>query len=364
MRNRLNYIARVVVGSLFIFSGAIKLNDPIGMSIKLHEYFEVFSADISSFFGIFTPLSLVLAVILSAMEVVLGVALLVNWKMKITSWALLGLMLFFTFLTFYSAYFNKVTDCGCFGDAITLTPWQSFTKDLILMVLIIPIFILRKESETRMKKAHANLVVSVSTLISLIIAITAIRYLPFIDFRAYSVGTHIPTAMKPSEPLRHVYVMEKNGIEERFSSNPADTTYHFVRMEIENPEAQPEIMDFSIWTDEGNFTDQVSEGKKLLILIYDVKKAKRIFGKINQLVTDCEANGITPWAITASSYAEFEDFRHEVQLAIPYFYADATILKTMIRANPGLMLLDNGTIKGKWHVNATPDVEKVKELVN
>ena len=110
MKNKINYVARVLVGVLFIISGGIKINDPIGTSIKFHEYFEVFSSDISPIFEFFVPLALVLAVLMSVLEVVIGFALLINWKMKITSWVLLGLMLFFTFLTFYSAYFNKVTD--------------------------------------------------------------------------------------------------------------------------------------------------------------------------------------------------------------------------------------------------------------
>lgn len=362
MKNKINYIARILVGVLFIISGGIKINDPIGTSIKFHEYFEVFSNDISPIFEIFVPLALVLAVLMSVMEVAIGFALIVNWRMKITSWVLLGLMTFFTFLTFYSAYFNKVTDCGCFGDALKLTPWESFTKDIILMVLIIPIFALRKESETRMKKANANLIVALSTLLSLVIAIMAISYLPFKDFRAYKIGTHIPTAMQASEPLKYKYILEKDGKQEEFTEYPSDTSYKFIKMDLANPEAQPKITDFSIWNDEGDFTQKVSEGKKLLIIMYDVDKSKKKFEGINKLVTECESNGIEPWVLTASPADKIEKLRHEVQLAAPYYYADATVLKTMIRSNPGLMFLDNGTIKGKWHVNATPDIEELKSL--
>ena len=125
-------LSRYLVGLLFIFSGVIKINDPVGTQIKLQEYFEVFSSDFSSIFEIFVPYALILSVFLCTLEVVIGVALLMNYKMKITSKVTLGLILFFTFLTFYSAYFNKVTDCGCFGDAIKLTPWESFYKDVIL----------------------------------------------------------------------------------------------------------------------------------------------------------------------------------------------------------------------------------------
>ena len=137
-------LARVIVGGLFIFSGLIKLNDPIGTAIKLEEYFQVFAQDIAPFFEVFEPAALFLAVFLSVLEVVLGVAVLFAYRMTITSITLIFLIVFFTGLTFYSAYFNKVTDCGCFGDAIKLTPWQSFYKDVILLFLIGIIFIRKK----------------------------------------------------------------------------------------------------------------------------------------------------------------------------------------------------------------------------
>ena len=130
----LTHVARYFVGVLFIFSGLIKLNDPVGTQIKLEEYFDVFATDIPALSGLFhglVPLALYLSVILCVLEVVLGIALLIKYKLQSTLWVLLLLTVFFTFLTFYSAYFNRVTDCGCFGDAIKLTPWQSFSKDII-----------------------------------------------------------------------------------------------------------------------------------------------------------------------------------------------------------------------------------------
>src|SRR5690554_4067524 len=133
-------LSRVLVGILFIFSGLIKINDPVGTAIKLEEYFEVFSTDISSFFLVFVPYALFLAVLLSVLEVVLGLAVLIWYRSRTTTWILLLMIIFFTFLTFYSAYFNKVTDCGCFGDAIKLTPWQSFIKDILLLLLILVLF--------------------------------------------------------------------------------------------------------------------------------------------------------------------------------------------------------------------------------
>jgi len=132
----LDYLVRYFVGGLFIFSGLVKLNDPMGTEIKMEEYFEVFSSDFTHLFEYLIPYAMVIGMILIILEIVLGVAVLLSFKMKWTLRALGILIIFFTFLTFYSAYFNKVTDCGCFGDAIPLTPWQSFSKDVMFIILI------------------------------------------------------------------------------------------------------------------------------------------------------------------------------------------------------------------------------------
>src|ERR1043165_1876337 len=136
--------SRFFIGGLFIFSGLIKLNDPVGTKIKMEEYFEVFTEDFGSFFHYFIPYALEIGFIMIVLEIVLGVAVLIYYRMNLTTWLLLGIMVFFTFLTFYSAYFNKVTDCGCFGDAIKLTPWESFWKDIVLMIFVLHLFWYRK----------------------------------------------------------------------------------------------------------------------------------------------------------------------------------------------------------------------------
>src|SRR5258706_14959479 len=140
MQKYIDQFSRFFVGGLFIFSGLIKVNDPVGTQIKMEEYFEVFAQDFGSFFHVFIPWSLEIGMVMIVLEIAFGVAILLFYRMPLTTWVLLGLMIFFTFLTFYSAYFNKVTDCGCFGDAIKLTPWQSFTKDVVLMVFVIHLF--------------------------------------------------------------------------------------------------------------------------------------------------------------------------------------------------------------------------------
>ena len=172
-------VSLILVGGLFIFSGLIKLNDPIGTAIKLEEYFEVFSSDIASFFHVFVPLALPMAVIFVVLEVALGVAVLFRIRMQLTTLILMLLIVFFTFLTFYSAYFDKVTDCGCFGDAIKLTPWQSFYKDLVLLVLAIYLFVRRKKIFPVFNALIGDVVAISITVLCVFTSIYAIRHLPF-----------------------------------------------------------------------------------------------------------------------------------------------------------------------------------------
>lgn len=357
-------IARYAVGGLFIFSGLIKVNDPVGTAIKLEEYFDVFAYDIAPFFAWFIPAALFLSVFLSVLEIVLGVALIVGYQMKATAWSLLAMIIFFTFLTFYSAYYNKVTDCGCFGDAIKLTPWESFTKDIILLFLIGLIFINKDRYRSIFSKWFQQLKVIGATVFFVIFAIYTIRHLPLIDFRAYAVGNHLPSLMNPSAPLRYEYTVEKDGEQLVFDTYPTGDEYTFISMDLVNPEDEPKITDLSVWTDEDDFTDEMMIGNKLLIVIYNVEKAS--IANINEIkrLSENLPSAIEPWILTSSGYSIFEPFRHEYQLSVPFYYADATVLKTMVRSNPGIILIADGTVKGKWHHNDVPDLEELIEALN
>lgn len=360
----INLPARIIVGALFIFSGLIKLNDPVGTAIKLEEYFEVFSSDISPFFHVFVPYALILAVLLSVLEVVLGVAVLLKYKMKVTTWILLLLIVFFTFLTFYSAYFNKVTDCGCFGDAIKLTPWESFIKDIILLVLIGVLFINRHRFEPSLKRRTSDIIVGSSLLASLAIAVYAIAYLPFIDFRAYKVGANIAEQMMPSAELEYKYIMEKNGETFELEKYPTDPAYTYKEMVLLNPEVQPKITDYNIWNDKGDYTEESLTGNKLFIIMYDVEKADtEHLSEIKALSKEL-GESVQTIVLTSSGGPIYDRFRHEHQLAIPYYFGDATVLKTIVRSNPGLVLLQDGTVKGKWHNNAVPEAWEVMTLLH
>ena len=356
-------ISRVVVGLLFIFSGIIKLNDPIGTQYKLEEYFEVFATDLPAFHDFFmalVPLALYFSVFLCTAEVVLGIALLVAYKPRTISWLLLAIIVFFTFLTFYSAYFNKVTDCGCFGAAIKLTPWTSFGKDIFLLILILVIVYYRK----KFKSYPTGIIVVISTLVSLGVAVYALRHLPIVDLLPYRVGASIPAQMKPSEPLRYLYIFEKDGKTLEYEQYPSDTTLKFKEMVVLNEDAKPKITDYKVWNDAGDFTEGTFQGKKLFLIIKSLSDINTAaLPDINKLVNAVKGKGVEPVILTSGNSADIENFLSQHQLTAPYYYVDATVLKTISRSNPGLWLLKDGIVKGKWHYNDTPTAEEVVGLV-
>lgn len=356
------WVIRVIVGGLFIFSGLIKVNDPVGTAIKLEEYFDVFSNDIAGFFYYLKPFALELAVFLIAVEVVLGVMLILGVRSKFTVTALGLMIIFFTFLTFYSAYFNKVTDCGCFGDAIKLTPWQSFYKDLVLVVLIGILFLFEDDLPKKSPK-WAKVITYVVMTLSIVLSRFAINNLPFIDFRAYKVGVNIPQHMQPSAPLEYTYVMKKNGKLSTYDQFPSDESLEFVAMNLKNPGALPKISDFAVWNAEGDFTEEVFAGNKLLILVSNMAKMSHShLSQLDELITSLADTSIQAMLVAAASEGEIQELVTSRAWNILALQADATVVKTMIRSNPGIMLLKDGTVLAKFHHNNTPDTNEVVDF--
>jgi uncharacterized membrane protein YphA (DoxX/SURF4 family) len=367
MKKYIDLFSRYFIGILFIFSGLIKLNDPIGTEIKMEEYFEVFAQNFSEAFLYLKPIALEISVILIVLEIVLGVAVLVYYQMNITATLILILLVFFTFLTGYSHFTNAVTDCGCFGDAIKLTPKQSFIKDLILLVFVLHLFWYRKGYRSVFYTRSGHILVAAVTIISTALGIYAINHLPYVDFRAYRIGNHIPDQMKPQEQaiFEYVFTRKDNGKEERSSKYLTDTTLYIYKSAIQvNPEkTKAKITDYAVSSVDGeDYTAETFTGTKLIFVIYDVSKASsKNIEKIRSLIAGLEGK-VEMLALTSSGADEFERFRHENQLAIPFYFADATVLKTIIRSNPGITLWVDGTVKGMWHHNDTPTPEEILTL--
>jgi len=358
--------SRLFVGLLFIFSGLVKLNDPIGTEIKLDEYFTVFADSFSPVFSIFIPWALGIAMFLIILEIVLGVAVLLNYRMKFTTVVLLLLILFFTGLTFFSAYTGKVTDCGCFGDAIPLTPWQSFYKDIILLVFVLHLFWYRKRLKPFLPVMVNRLAVGITGIVSLIIGWYAIEHLPYIDFRPYSIGDSIQQNMIAEEDPIVEYTFVKDGEEvtsEKFLL-PEDGYEYVEARTINEKESTPKITDYQVFDAEGNdFTQESFQGTKLLLIVQDVDKAEtNNLDAFRELVARYD-DQIDIIAFTSSAPDSFETFRHTHQLAIPYYFLDATVLKAMIRSNPGVMLLRNGIVFGKWHENDIPSPDELQSFL-
>lgn len=402
----LNRLIEFLVGGLFIFSGLIKCNDPVGTQIKLKEYFEVFAADFASFFDVFIPYALPIAIFIVVLEVALGAALLAGFKKRLTLHALLALILFFTFLTFYTAYFNKVTDCGCFGDAIKLTPWQSFYKDVILLVMI---FFLWAQGKRISNKASllSFSITGVSTGAALYIALAAVAHLPFIDFRPYNVGNDIAVQMEPAEPCKTEYVVLRDGEEIRSTVwrddfmkkvpevkeitetrtrwdetaqdsltetvTRMDTTMKSVKnydslytVILNEAACTPAIQDYGLYSPDGeDYTQPSLEGNDLILIVHNLRKTERAsFDEIKRFMDALAREPELERAIfTSEAPASFEAFRHEAQLNLPFYMGDEKMLKTIIRSNPGLILLTDGVVTGKWHYNDIPSPDVIRQML-
>lgn len=377
----ITHVARFLVGGLFIFSGFIKANDPLGFSYKLQEYFEVFQNDSGmAFFGWFAHIALPLAIIICASEIILGVMLLIGYKRNITLWLLFAQIAFFTFLTFYSACYNKVTHCGCFGDFLKLTPWESFWKDVALMILITVLFAGKENiNELLAPMATATLFI-LGILFSFGFPIYAYRNLPPLDFRAYAPGMSIKENMKlpsnyapPVIETGFIYENIKTGKKEHFtiSNYPWQDTLNWKWSATENiviKEAvnAPKITDFNVSALDGsNITDSLLNDKKysFWLVAYDLgatEDDEELMAQINDFYKLAAQDKLKFIALTASSANDIDAYKHKHNALFDFVSVDGIVLKTMIRSNPGLMLIKDGQVVANWHHNNFPVYSYVK----
>ncbi|MFU1857519.1 BT_3928 family protein [Sphingobacterium sp. NGMCC 1.201703] len=377
-----NYLlgfCRIFTGLLFIFSGFIKANDPTGFGYKLQEYFEVFHLTA------FNEYATAIAVVICGFEILLGALLLFGVYANLVAWGLLLLILFFTFLTFYSAFFEVVTSCGCFGDAIPLTPWQSFSKDLVLLALILIIFFNRKQIRPIIKGSGNQFVVTLITaVVSLGIGIYTVNYLPFIDFLPYKIGNNLPSLMvlpegKQGDVFEQLYTMKNKKTGETKKVN--DKVYMEDKLwEDESWEiiGEPEsklvkkgydipIPDLLITDADGaDHTQEIISNPyyNVIIVAKDLSTANiDALQKINQTVTQMtkDYNGLRVVLLTASASKDAQYLSDKMQLIAEIYYADLIPLKSMVRANPGVMLLKGGNVMGKWHYNNFPDAKTIED---
>lgn len=381
-RTKTNYLlgfCRIFTGLLFIFSGFIKANDPTGFGYKLQEYFEVFHLTA------FNEYATAMAVVICGFEILLGALLLLGVYANTVAWGLLLLILFFTFLTFYSAFFEVVTSCGCFGDAIPLTPWQSFSKDLVLLALILIIFFNRKQLRSIIKGSGNQFVATLITaIISLGIGVYTVNYLPFIDFLPYKVGNNLPSLMvlpegKQGDVFEQIYTMKNKKTGETKKVNDkvymADKLWEDESWEIiGEPESRLvkkgydiPIPDLLITDADGaDHTQEIIANPyyNLVIVAKDLSSTNiDAIQKINQTAIQLtkDYNGLRVVLLTASASKDAQYLSDKMQLIAEIFYADLIPLKSMVRANPGVLLLKGGNVLGKWHYNNFPDAKTIED---
>lgn len=357
-------ISRILVGVLFIISGFIKLNDPIGFSFKLEEYFSFSVLNLPSL----EPHALKISIIVVILEVLLGVLLLIGFRVKFTIWSLLLMIVGFTFLTFYSAYFNKVTDCGCFGDALKLTPWESFTKDIVLLVLILILFKGQKCITPIFSAGISRFLTLLSVLASSVFAYYVLNYLPAIDFRPYKIGANIQEGMTVPEDAQkpvfdYAWKFKVNGEEKVIVTRGDYPTVEGEFIDVETTEIEagyvPPIHDFTIEKDGTDMAAELLQEPKLVMVIaYDLAKSNyKAFEEIKTITDEASKKGYKVIGMSASS----EDFTlkltKEYKLNFDFYFTDQTTLKTIIRSNPGVLVLEKGTITQKVHFN---DLDELK----
>ena len=359
MKNVLVQFSRIFVGLLFIISGLIKLNDPVGFSYKLTEYFGETVLNLP----FFIPYALVIAVSIVIFETVLGFMLLIGFKPKFTVWSLLLMIVFFTFLTFYSAYFNKVTDCGCFGDALKLSPWQSFTKDVVLLFFIVILFINRRMIRPLFNGNFRNALVSLCIVLCIYMGYYVLNHLPLKDFRAYKTGTNITQAMSipegaPKSVVEMKFIYKVNGVNKEFTDKnlaeiPAGATFVDRIDHVVTEGYKPPIHDFSMEKDGSDYKDELlAEPKLLMFVMYDLQKSdKKGIAKLEKLHQQAKKKGFKVIAMTASSENEIAKAKKEFGCTFDFYFCDAITLKTIERANPSIVVLEKGTIKQKVHHN-------------
>lgn len=361
--------SRVLVGIYFIFSGFVKVVDPYGTAIKLQEYFEVFAGDLPSFAGIFEHFaanSMALSIFMCCLELLVGIALLFSFRLKFTSWVMLIMLLFFTFLTFYSAYFNKVTDCGCFGEFLKLEPWPTFWKNIITLVFVLIIFSNRKNFKNSSMGTPAVLFAS---LISLGIGVFSMKFLPIVDFMNYKVGNNISdlTQIPDVRPVIEYQFFDKE-VEKNINTQDylMDTLrYEYISSKVLNEEdIKPVISDFSFSDTSGlDLTSEILTGTKLALLIKTTEDLQNLdFESYDKLRGKIKRTAVENIVLTSDS--NIEDFLKSKNLKLPYFYGDEKLLKTMARNNPVLYLFKDGVVLGKWSFNNLPKESKIKKLIN
>lgn len=366
------WVSRILFGVVFIFSGFVKAIDPLGSAYKFQDYFLAFNAE-----WLF-PTALVLSVLMSALEFIIGVTVLLGIKMRWSAWGGLLFMVFFTPLTLYIALTDPVPDCGCFGDALIISNWATFYKNIFILAAAVFIFIYRDRVKPLWSEKKDWYLAGFVTLFIIWLSVFCLRNLPIIDFRPWKVGNDINEQVVPVPEIAEVYLIYQNKeTGERKEYLPADLPwndeqwvaaweYADQRRVVIQEYQEPPISNFVIQDEFGDdYTESYISNPdyQFLVVAYDLQRTRtRAFeNKINAFAARAEEDALSLIVLTGSSFSAIDAFRHEVQAAYPFYQSDEIALKTIIRSNPGLLLLKDGVVLGKWHHRNIPTYENVKK---
>lgn len=370
--NFIRNICRILTGVLFIYSGFVKGIDPLGSYYKFIDYFNAFHMSWMNGSALF------FSFVLALFEFIVGICLLLNIKTKTASWGVLVFMAVMTPLTLILAIKNPVSDCGCFGDALTLTNWETFWKNLILLVLTLGIFLNRDKFRSIFNVLEQSILIILGIAGMLSVEFYCYRHLPLIDFRPYAIGNNITEGMTPPPGAPHdeyeitlQYRNRKTGELKDFTDanypwqdtlnwEYANTFEKLVKEGYKTP-----IHDFTIEHPEtGDITEEVltDNGYTFLAITYDINQANPTNQQqLNRLAAYAQENGIRFYGLTASVDDDIRQYKDKHAVNYDFCTADETQLKTVVRSNPGLVLLHQGTVINKWGHRDLPDIEELQD---
>ncbi|NBX27822.1 MAG: DoxX family protein [Chitinophagia bacterium] len=362
---------RILVGVLFIFSGLIKANDPLGLSYKMTEFFEVLHMTA------FIPMALVFSICMIAFEIIAGVAVILGYAYELFSFLLLLLIALFTFLTAYALFTGNIKECGCFGDCIKISNTETFVKDVALFVFIVVLFIYRKKVTSLFSKQVSIFLLVVVSVASFGIQFYVLKHLPFKDCLAYKVGNNIEEKMKVPpgaipDQFETVMIYEKNGKQQSFTMQNypwQDTTWKFVDSKtqlVKKGNAEPEIKGFAVNDVDGNdYTTAILQEVAPTFILFVKDPATAHEDKMKEaadLLKSATQQGAACYIFSSGSKEVTQAFQKKWGLeGIQMMQFDGTESKTAMRSNPGLMLLQKGTITNKWGYADFPSSCTIKD---
>ena len=355
-------VSRILIGVVFIFSGFVKGIDPLGTTYRMEDYFQAFGMPWA------LPFSLYLSIFLCTMEFIVGISMLFNLWIKGSAWLLLAMMIYFTCLTFFDAFFNIVSDCGCFGDAIKLTNMQTFLKNIALMIFVIPVFAGRKKFKDWAPVWAQKFFLLIIALFFMFGSIHSYRHLPVIDFMGWKVGSKVNV---PSTPLKF-YVTYKNkttGEEKEYltpdypwNDSVWMSQWAFKGQRAVDP-SKGQALALRVEDEHGNdVSASIVDNPDLqfILVAWDLGKTDvAAFHSILPFYKKATAAGYSFICLTTSLQSDIKKFRMANGTAFSFYNADDVVLKTMVRSNPGLILIRNGVVLAKWPFRNFPSYEKV-----